>query len=117
VVQVEQAVLCMYLCSVFVDSNFCHPSCVKELLFNFSSVKSHIVLVAVVLHCDGSKVMFALQIGSVRQLATCNVQLDDDLTDGQVLLQYTRNQVSPSTTLGFHLGHVYLLLIVSVSGN
>jgi len=38
--------------------------------------------------------MFALQIGSWRQLATCNVLLDDDVTDGQVLLQYTRNKVS-----------------------
>jgi len=44
--------------------------------------------------CGGSKVMFALQIGSVRQLSTCNVQLGDDVTDGQVLLQYTSNNVS-----------------------
>jgi len=38
--------------------------------------------------------MFALQIGSWRQLPTCNVQLDDDVTDGKVLLQYTSNKVS-----------------------
>ena len=52
------------------------------------------VLRSILLNVVCSKVMFALQIGSWRQLATCNVLLDDDVTDGQVLLQYTRNRVS-----------------------
>lgn len=41
-----------------------------------------------------SKVMFALQIGSWRQLPTCNVHLDADRPVAQVLLQYTTNKVS-----------------------
>jgi len=45
-------------------------------------------------NCVSSKVMFALQIGSWRQLPTCNVQLDADLSDGNVLLQYSRNKVN-----------------------
>jgi len=37
--------------------------------------------------------MFALQIGSLQQLPSCNVQLDGDRSDGKVLLQYSRNKV------------------------
>jgi len=40
-----------------------------------------------------SKVMFALQVGSLQQLPSCNVQLDGDRSDGKVLLQYSRNKV------------------------
>jgi len=57
-----------------------------------------------------SKVMFALQIGSWRQLPTCNVQLDGDLPDGKVLLQYTRNKVNMLSILFVCIGILSIVL-------
>ena len=43
-----------------------------------------------------SKIMFVLQIGSIEQKSSCNVDLTSDDGFGSVLLQYTKDKVQTS---------------------